>query len=184
MRARSTYVALLRAVNLGGVTQLSMGRLRALLEAEGFDGVRTLLQSGNAIFAAAGTDGGALERRLERRIEREFGRRTEVFVRSEREWRGIQERNPFVDVARDDPQRLQMALLKATPPTEAWERLRASIPGRERVEGRGREAYLVYPDGVGRSKLTTARIESALGTRITSRNWNTVGRIAEALAGR
>jgi uncharacterized protein (DUF1697 family) len=59
-----------------------------------------------------------------------------------------------------------------------WEGLRASIPGRERVEGSGRYAYVVYPDGIGQSKFTTAWIEKRLGTRGTARNWNTVTKLA------
>jgi uncharacterized protein (DUF1697 family) len=71
--------------------------------------------------------------------------------------------------------------LKAPPPATAVAALRTAIKGRERVELNGREAYLVYPDGVGRSKLTIALVEQKLGTRGTGRNWNTVVRLADVL---
>ena len=60
--------------------------------------------------------------------------------------------------------------------------LRAAIAGRERVEAVGAQAYLAYPDGIGRSRLTTASIERTLGTRGTARNWNTVVKLAVMLA--
>ena len=69
--------------------------------------------------------------------------------------------------------------LKTAPAAGALERLRAAIKGPEGVELIGRNAYLVYPDGIGRSKLTIGVIEKALGVRGTGRNWNTVVKLAE-----
>jgi uncharacterized protein (DUF1697 family) len=60
--------------------------------------------------------------------------------------------------------------------------LRASIKGRETVAVEGAQLYLVYPDGVGRSRLTAVAIEKAIGARGTARNWNTVLKL-EALVG-
>jgi uncharacterized protein (DUF1697 family) len=56
--------------------------------------------------------------------------------------------------------------------------LQQAITGREVVRANGREAYIVYPDGIGRSRLTTALIEKKFGTRGTARNWNTAVKIA------
>jgi len=60
--------------------------------------------------------------------------------------------------------------------------LRAAITGREVVRAAGRHLYIVYPDGMGRSRLTHALIEKLLGTRATGRNWNTVRKLADATA--
>ena len=68
--------------------------------------------------------------------------------------------------------------LKAAPPPEAVAALQGSIAGRELVRAVGRQAYVVYPDGIGRSRLTNAVIEKRLGTRGTGRNWNTVLKLA------
>jgi uncharacterized protein (DUF1697 family) len=65
-------------------------------------------------------------------------------------------------------------VLKDAPKAGAVKALQAAITGREIVRAHGREAYLVYPDGIGPSKLTHALIEKTLGTRGTGRNWNTV----------
>jgi uncharacterized protein (DUF1697 family) len=73
--------------------------------------------------------------------------------------------------------------LKSAPRAPQVEALRAAIKGRERVEVDGRHAYLFYPDGIGRSKLTNAVIESRLGARGTGRNWNTVQKLAALARG-
>jgi uncharacterized protein (DUF1697 family) len=68
--------------------------------------------------------------------------------------------------------------LKEAPPASAVKGLQEAIPGRETVRARGRELYVVYPDGIGRSKLTVALMDRKLGTRGTGRNWNTVTKLA------
>ena len=73
-------------------------------------------------------------------------------------------------------------ILRDAPDAARREALQAAITGRERAIVRGTTAYIAYPDGIGRSKLTAARIENALGTAATGRNWRTVEKIAKALA--
>jgi uncharacterized protein (DUF1697 family) len=73
--------------------------------------------------------------------------------------------------------------LKASPPADRVAALQAAIRGREVVRAAGRHAYIVYPDGIGTSRLTVALIERKLGTRGTGRNWNTVLRLADVLSG-
>ena len=96
------------------------------------------------------------------------------FVRTADEWASLVKKNPFPDEAEGDPGHLVAVLMRQAPRPGAVLALRAAIVGRERVELRGREAYLVYPDGMGRSKLTPNLIEKHLGGAGTTRNWNTV----------
>ena len=175
------YVGLLRAVNLAGGSPVSMERLRTLLSEKGFDDVVTLLQSGNIVFRSPERDTARLEARLEDWVAKEFGIATTCFVRSEKEWRGIVARNPFPKEANEAPNHLVVLALKAEPSPTSWTTLAASIPGRERVQGAGRHAYIVYTDGIGRSRLTNAFLEKHLGSSSTARNWNTVRKL-EALA--
>jgi uncharacterized protein (DUF1697 family) len=172
------YIGLLRAVNLGGSTQVSMDALRTLLTRMGFEGVQSLLQSGNIVFRSPERDETKLERRLEERVAKDLGLRTEFFLRTAAEWDSVISENPFPREAEDDPQHLLLTALKASPSKDAWTALDAAIRGREYVRGAGRHAYIVYPDGVGRSRLTAALIEKHLATRGTSRNWNTVRKLA------
>jgi uncharacterized protein (DUF1697 family) len=174
------YVALLRAVNVGG-TVLKMEALRALLSSLGFDDVRSYIQSGNLVFGWTATSPAKLEEELAARTERSLGVRTEYFVRTANEWHDIIDRNPFPSEAGTEPARLTVTLLKSSPPPVAWETLRSAVKGREVARAGARHAYIVYPDGIGQSKLTPSVIEKALGTRGTTRNWNTVTKLAALL---
>jgi len=179
----TTFVALLRAVNLGGDTQVSMDELRDRLTRAGLQGVRTLLQSGNVVFRAPERDPVRVERTLNSTIAPGLGARTEFFVRTAPEWRAIVARNPFHEEAETDPGHLLVTVLKDAPRPEAWGALERAIVGRERVRGSGREAYVFYPDGVGRSKLTAKLLEKQLATSGTSRNWNTVRKLEAIVSG-
>lgn len=168
------YVGLLRAINLAGRNQVAMAKLRDLLTQLGFDQPRTLLQSGNAVFGAEPGAAVDLERLLEKEIERRLKVATDFFVRSAGEWGEIVAGNPFTKEAESDPGHLVVMVLKEKPGKDAARDLAAAITGSEVVRVAGRHAYLVYPDGVGRSRLTVALIEKKLRTRGTGRNWNTV----------
>jgi uncharacterized protein (DUF1697 family) len=171
------FVGLFRAVNLGGSTQLRMTALAELLRRRGFEDVHTLLQSGNVVFRSAAAGPMRLERILEDAVSDAFGLSTDVFVRTAAEWRAIVNQNPFPRQAEEDPAHLVVATLKRAPVAEEWAALQAAIPGKEEVQPSGRHAYIVYPDGIGTSKLTAALIERKLRTRGTSRNWNTVRKL-------
>ena len=172
------YVALLRAVNLAGHNQIAMRDLCVLLTELGMEEPRSLLQSGNLVFRSAVSTSAELERLLEEAAEKSLGLKTDFFVRTAPDWKAVIAANPFVEEARLDPAHLLVAFLRRAPERSAVTALRNAIKGREVVEVKGKQAYLVYPDGVGRSRLTSAIIEGKLGTRGTGRNWNTVLKLA------
>jgi len=172
-------VALLRGVNVAGQRPVAMADLRDLLAGVGLEEVQSVLQSGNLVFRCNGDGGTRLEHELEAEAKRRLGLETEFFVRSAQEWEDVVADNPFHEEARRDAARLVAVFLKDAPRAAAVKALQAAIVGREVVRASGRQAYIVYPDGQGRSKLTNALIEKHLGTRATARNWNTVMRLAE-----
>lgn len=176
----TVHIALLRAINLGGRNRVAMADLRDFLSQLGFDEPRSLLQSGNLVFRSDTRSPAAVERRLEAEAARHLGFETDFFVRSAAEWGTIVAGNPFPEEARRDPQRLLVMCLKDAPAAGDVRALREAIRGRETVRTDGRTAYIVYPDGVGRSRLTTALLEKKLRTRGTGRNWNTVLKLAAA----
>jgi uncharacterized protein (DUF1697 family) len=178
----TTYVALLRGINVGGNKLVAMADLRALVARLGFADVRTLLQSGNLVFRGDRRSPAQLERLLEAETERRLGIEVAYFVRTATEWHAVVARNPFRAEAARDPARLAVMVLKDAPAARAVAALRAAITGREAVRAAGRHLYAVYPDGMGRSRLTHTLIEKLLGTRATGRNWNTVRKLAELAA--
>lgn len=172
------FVALLRAVNVGGRRSVAMTDLRDAASSLGFSDVCTVLQSGNLVFGAAGPSAPAIERALEAAIQSRLGLEADCFVRTAREWAALVRDNPFRAEAGADPGHLVLMCLKAAPDAKTVRSLSAAIAGPERLRAAGRELYIVYPDGIGRSRLTGVLIERVLGTRGTARNWNTVLKLA------
>jgi uncharacterized protein (DUF1697 family) len=168
------FIGLLRAVNIGPHNQVSMAALRNLLIKLRFDDPRTLLQSGNVVFGADKREPTDLERVLAAEVKKRLGVATDFFVRRAAEWAEIVGANPYIKEAEVDPSHLILMALKDKPTDHACQELQSAIKGSEQVTISERHAYIVYPDGIGRSKLTTAIIERKLGTRATGRNWNTV----------
>jgi uncharacterized protein (DUF1697 family) len=175
----ATCIGLLRAVNLGPHNKVSMADLRALLADMGLSNPQTLILSGNVVFGSPAQPG-RLERQIERAMDERLGITTDVFVRTAAEWSALIADNPFAAEARRDPGHLLGLLLKDEPTRAAAAALARAIPGRERVTIVGRQAYIVYPDGIGRSRLGMALIERTLGTRGTGRNWNTILKLRQA----
>jgi uncharacterized protein (DUF1697 family) len=177
------HIALLRAVNVGGHGVVAMSDLRALFAGLGFDDVRTLLQSGNVVFRSSGRSTAAVEKRLEMEAEKRLGLRTAFLVRSAKEWDAMIAGNPFRNEAERDPGHLVIMCLKDAPEAAAVAALQAAIKGPEVVRAGSRHVYLVYPDGIGPSRLTIKVIEGKLGTQGTARNWNTVRKLAALARG-
>lgn len=177
-----THIGLLRAVNLPSHNKIGMADLRELLAALGMEDVRTLLQSGNVVFRSDGLSAAQLESVLERAAAKRLGLETDFFVRTASDWKAIVAGNPFPEAAARDPGHLLVMFLKEAPDREHATALQGAIKGREVVRIKGRHAYVVYPDGIGRSPLSTALVQKTLATRATGRNWNTVLKLA-ALAG-
>jgi len=170
------YIALLRAVNVAGRNMVAMGDLRDLVTKLGFDDVRSILQSGNLVFTGRDPPAAEIEQLLEKETAKRLGLETNFFVRSDDEWNTIIEKNPFRSEAKKDPGHLLVLLSKDE--IGDVRPLQDAIAGREIVRAGGRHVYAVYPDGVGRSRLTTTLIEKKLRTRVTGRNWNTILRLA------
>lgn len=173
------FVALLRAVNVGGTAKAPSAALKAAAEGIGLEAVQPVLQTGNLVFRAEGSPQ-ALETRLEQAFLDALGLKTEVMVRDAAEWSAIVEANPFPAEAKSDPSHLLVMVMKREPLEEGVKALQAH-PGPERIEARGRELYIVYPEGIGRSKLNAAPGWKKLGCLGTGRNWNTVLKLAALL---
>lgn len=172
-RAASTYVALMRGINVGGNHQLPMKRLAAMFEAEGCEDVRTYIQSGNVVFRAPARRVERIPSAIAQRILEQHGMKTPVVLRTAEELVAVAEGNPFLHP--DEDTKALHVLFLADAPKPAH--VAALDPGRSPPDAfsvRGREIYLRCPNGVGRTKLTNAYFDSALKTVSTGRNWNTV----------
>jgi uncharacterized protein (DUF1697 family) len=169
------WVALLRGINLGRARQVDMPRLRALLSDQGYGNVRTHLRSGNVVLDAALTERDVATR-LSEVIEAEFGFAVPVVVRTGAELAALVADDPLGGVA-TDPARHLVTFLAEPPPEAAVSALPAADRGAYVV--RGRELHLWLPDGIQATPLAGWKWDSLLGIPGTSRNWNTVSRLAE-----
>ena len=175
------YVALLRAINVGGNNKVTMGALRELAIGLGWQTPRTLLTSGNLVFEAKPISAAGLEAALEQAVAARLTVYIDAVVRTAAEWHATIADNPFPEAAATDPAHLVLLCLKTPPIAGGIATLTSAIKGREAVRAAGHNLYITYPDGIGESKLTAAVIEVRLGTRGTARNWNTVLKIAELM---
>jgi len=174
----SPHIALLRGVNVGGRKVLK-DDLLGLAKDLGFDEAKTLLASGNLVLWGKAEGGAALEKRLEDGLEARMGLRTDFMVRSPAELKAIIAANPFQEQATTRPNHLLVNFLKEPIADDAVEILRAAITGREEFHARGRELYVDFKDGIGESMLDRDWKKTKRYPTGTTRNWNTVGKLAE-----
>jgi uncharacterized protein (DUF1697 family) len=162
------YVALLRAVNVGGTGKLPMAELRAMFESLGFADVRTYIASGNVVFASKLSEK-TVKTKLERALETYAGKPVGVLIRTAAELAAVLDANPFKSAA---PNRTVAIFLDAAPPAD----MSSGVSGQrtEEIAPGVREIYVHYADGIANSKLKIAAAKNG-----TARNMNTVATLAE-----
>ena len=167
----TAWVALLRAVNVGGTGKLPMGELKAMCEQLGLTGVRTYIASGNVLFSSPKSEA-AIKSALEKRLAAYAGKPLGVLVRSAQEMAEVSAGNPFPKLA---PNRTMALFLDHPPPADVL----ATVRGRkdEQIRLGKREIYIHYGDGMAQSKLVIPASKTG-----TARNMNTVAVLAKMAA--
>ena len=169
----NTFVALLRAVNVGGTGKLAMSTLKALCAELGFSRIETYIASGNVVFDS-GSTAATVQSQLQRRLARHAGNPVGIFIRSAAELRDVLDGNPFSE---HEPAHVYAYFLNARPPSGALDAVRGHAE--ELIRIGKREIYVYYPSGMGRSRL---RIPAAGAG--TARNMNTVAKLVAMSARR
>jgi len=179
------FIALLRAVNVGGTGKLSMAELRKLLAGLGYEHVETYIQSGNAVFDAMGTEA-KVARDLAEALKQHTGAPVDVMIRTLEELDAIIAGNPFAVEAAADGARVHVGFLGKPAPANAAEGLQRIVDQypnrRDRFHIDGKTLYLHLPDGAAETKFAGKTMEKALGGPGTARNWNTVLKLREMAA--
>ena len=158
-----------------------MKGLATLFEGAGCTGVSTYIQSGNVIVHARASVAKTLSAMIEAAILARYGLTVPVIVRSAAEMIAVPGKNPFLP--RADPALLYVGFLAGTPTRAQIASLDAGRSPPDELAVVGKELYLCLPNGAGRTKLTNAYFDRALGTVSTMRNWRTVLKLAELTAG-
>ncbi len=174
-RSAHRYVALLRAINVGGHV-VKMDRLRTEFAAMGFEDARTFIASGNVLFTASSDDTVALEHRIEQQLEQALGYPVTTFLRSPAQLATLVADEPYTD--RLDTASLYVGFLKSPPPDERRKRALALKSEVDEVCVRDREIYWMCRTRSADSALSGARLEKTLATPVTFRNVSTVRKLA------
>lgn len=161
------FVALLRAVNVGGTGKLPMSELKAMCEELGFSAVRTYIASGNVVFISRRSES-AVKAAIEKRLAAYAGKPVGVVVRTAAEMADVVARNPFPKAA---PTFTVAIFLDHAPPADTLAGVRGKLD--EEIKLGQREIYVHYPSGMGKSKLAVAAAKSG-----TARNMNTIATLA------
>jgi uncharacterized protein (DUF1697 family) len=168
----TTYIAMLRGINVSGHKPVKMEALRAAMAELGLRDVKTYVQSGNLVFTARPDT--RWSAKMERRIQDEFGFDVPVVVRTAAELGAVVAGNPFVGDPAVDHSKLHVTFLGESASKTASTLLQPLAAEGEQVRVEGREVYLYCPHGYGRTKLSNTAIEKKLGLTATTRNWKTV----------
>jgi len=167
----TAYIALLRAVNVGGTGKLPMTELKAMCQAAGFESVRTYIASGNVVFTS-GKSEEAVREAIEKALEDYAGRPVGVMVRTAAEMAETLQRNPFADKPGN---RVVALFVDGKIPGDALDHARG-VRGEEMALGE-REIFIFYGDGMADSRLVIPAAKAG-----TARNMNTVAKLAEMAA--
>ena len=175
-----TYVALLRGINVAGQRKIKIPDLKSLFEKNGFDNVKTYLQSGNVLFthknakAAQGTT-------IEKLLKAELGYDVSVLTIDKDTFLNIAQNNPLLNDPKVDPAFLHITFLFA-PPSESIPIESIPLNGDEQAHLHNAHYYLYCPHGYGRTKIHTGYFEKTLNSPATTRNWKTVNALVQMLS--
>lgn len=178
---KTTYIAFLRGINVGGHRIIPMKALRHLCFELGFEEVQTYIQSGNIIFTAEKTENTELETQLAGAIHQQFGFEVPVVMLLAAELKLIVEKNPFLSEGNTDISHLAVTILAGVPEKALAGKLSHAAFAPDRFEIVDRQVYLNIPGSYHKSKLTNQFFELSLQTTATTRNWKTMLKLCELL---
>jgi uncharacterized protein (DUF1697 family) len=173
----TTFIALLRGINVSGKNRIRMQELRISFESLKLSGVETYIQSGNVIFDCEGIDPENLSGLIEGKIVQSFGTPVQVLLRDLDNLIRIVENNPFRPQVKFNPEKLHITFLSQTPRLQE-----TTLTGKQNgdeFQRKGCEVYLYCPDGYGRTKFSNTYFEKVMGVPATTRNWKTVNALIE-----
>lgn len=177
----TTYIALLRGINVGKTKRIRMEPLRELVTDLGFTNVRTLVNSGNVVLTGEG-DSDDIARHIEAALRHHHNLEVAVVVRTAAEMQEVVAGNPFPEIAAT-PKLLHVSFLAAPHSPDDLARLESLDTGDDRIVAIGKQVYLHVPYGLSGASPAIQNADRHFTGIATSRNWNTVTRLAEMAAG-
>ena len=179
----TTYISLLRGINVSGQKPIKMDALKAMYRQLNFQNIETYLQSGNVIFGDDKSDPSDLATTISSKIQKQFGFEVPVIALKVDDLKAIIEANPFKDDLRMDQQFLHVTFLATDPKKIDLETITAKKSPGEEIALIKKAVYLYCPNGYGRTKLTNNFLETKLRVGATTRNWKTVNELLKIALG-
>jgi len=171
------YISLLRGINVGGHKKIKMDQLKTCYKSLGFKNVITYIQSGNVIFEVDESDPNKLVNLIENKIEKTFGFSVTVLIRTKSEFQKILENNPFLGERKEDISKLHVTFLSEAPIDHSLEPIEKFRDKSEELILSGKEIYIFFPKGLGRTKLSNNVMEKKLKISATTRNLKTINKL-------
>ena len=178
----TTYISMLRGINVGGHKKIKMGTLKQLYVELGFVNIQTYIQSGNVIFKTMDSDTIAVEKRITKQILKVTGLEVPVLVLKLDEMNRIIGNSPFIFDSSKNPTSFYVTFLSEIPDTISLEKIKSTGFGAGHFELLDKAIYVYCPTEYGNTKLTNIFFENKLKVTATSRNWKTVNELVR-LAG-
>lgn len=173
------YIALLRGINVSGQKLIKMEDLRAIFSDMGFKNVQTYIQSGNVIFETPAQDANKLAVKIQKGLVKALGYEVPTVVRTSEAFKNIVIQNTFARLKAPKGSKNYVAFLSAAPTTEQVDFLHSLNSAVDLFHVNGTELYLIIDETKGKSVFTNVFVEKKLKMYATTRNWNTVCKLAE-----
>ena len=173
----TTYISILRGINVSGQKLIKMDTLRKLYENFGFHNVTTYVQSGNVEFTAKEVKLNKLEQKISQQIEKDFGFEVPVIVLTIDELKQVIDNNPFLTDLNKDQTFLHVTFLSSKPDQYDRKTIEDKKQNGEEINFADNAVYLYCPNGYGKSKLSNTFLEAKLKVGATTRNWKTTNEI-------
>jgi uncharacterized protein (DUF1697 family) len=175
----TTYISILRGINVSGHNIIKMAALKEMYEKLGFSDSTTYVQSGNVVFKSENTDTKKLEQIISHEIENTFGFQVPVIVLTAESLETIIRQNPFVDDNKKEPAFMHVTFLSEPPQAFDRENILSKKAPKEEIFFTENAVYLYCPEGYGQTKLSNTFLEKKLKVGATTRNWKTTTKLLE-----
>ena len=173
----TTYISLLRGINVSGQKLIKMEALRKSYEKLGFQNVTTYVQSGNVIFSGNKVKPDQLVLSISQQIEKDFGFIVPVIVLTVDKLKQIIDSNPFSKHVNKEPSYFHVTFLSSKPQKIESDKIEEKKLNGEEIAFSDNAVYLYCPNGYGKTKLNNSFLETKLKVKATTRNWKTTNEL-------
>ena len=175
----TTFVSILRGINVSGHNLIPMDALREMYKNLGFGNITTYVQSGNVVFTSMSTDPEKLEKEITLQLKNDFGFDVPVIVLTINKLQQIIDGNPFSKDSSKEQAFLHVTFLSSKPDMQPVKAIEEKKLKGEEIAVAEHAVYLYCPNGYGNTKLSNTFLETKLKVGATTRNWKTTNKLLE-----